>query len=493
MSALRAVTVLQVASPALWDELAAQVDLGPHLGAALSPTQRTVLDESAVTTALAEAGVIPLARFARRGADEIAAHRDDLTHAIETLRSEVRTVLHSAQRHALEDVVLDLHAWDPARDGQAVSDLHALGMLTRLPDDPSFPGSRYRLDPDLPLPADPAYDFEEAAMEETDDLEPPGLSITALLHDIASLAAAIQRTTPRLTAKSTVTRSDARKLGDQLGDRTLATSGDLEDHDRWGRALNALRALHAVSTDPIKRELFIDHGLEHSLEGSTEEVTDRIVHRLMDRDLHVVLPPLRAALRQAGAGAMDEVVFMDLLREQHRDILFPRWDSPLGPIYPLLDGELARLFDDEGWERIEQRTLRAALKRAEALGLIRRAPGVFAGTADGRRWAGAQTHETPPVWVTSDLEIMVPPDAVTPWERFQLERLGTCLSRDIVDRYRLQREALRLWLTTHDVEEALELLARRAPGLPRTVVDTLTSWARSACRVSLVRGVLLED
>lgn len=493
MSSLRAVTVLEVASTALWDELAAQVDLEPHLGATLSPTRRTVLNEGDVLTALADAGVMPLARFARRDAEEIAAHRNDLSQAIAALRSDVRAVLHSAQRHALEDIVMDLHAWDPARDAQAVSDLHALGMLTRLPDHPNFPGGRYRLDPDLPLPAAPRYHFEEAVMEETDDLEPPGLSITALLHDIASLAAAIQRTTPRLTAKSTVTRADARKLGDQLGDSTLTQSGDLESHDRWGRALNALRALHAVSTDPIKRVLFIDHGLEHSLKGSTEEATDRIVHRLMDWDLHVALPPLRAALRQAGTGAVDEVVFMDLLREQHRDILFPRWDSPHGPIYPVRHGELARAFDDEGWERIEERTLRAALKRAEALGLIRRAPGVFAGTSDGRRWAGAGTHPTPPVWVTSDLELMVPPDAVTPWERFQLERLGTCLSRDVVDRYRLQREALRLWLTTHDVEEALELLARRAPGLPHTVVDTLTSWARSACRVSLVRGVLLDD
>ena len=493
MSMSRAVTVLEVESPALWDELKAQVDLDPHLGAFVAATQRSVLDEGALLAALAQVGVIPLARFSRRGAEEIAAHRDDLSHGIASLRSDVREVLHQAQRHALENVVMDLHAWDPARDSQAISDLHARGMITRLPDQSRFPGVRYLLDPDLPPPPEPPYRFDEAAMAETDDLEPSGRSITGLLHDIASLAAAIQRTTPRLTAKGTVTRADARKLGDQLGDVELTKSGELESHERWGRALNALRALRAVSTAPIKRELFIDHGLEQSLEGTTEEATDRIVHRLMERDLHVVLPPLRAALRCAGSGAVDEVVFMDLLREQHREILFPRWDSPHGPIYPVLEGERARPFDDEGWERIEERTIQAALKRTQSLGLIRRAPGVFAGTIDGRRWARVDDHSPPPVWVTSDLEVMVPPDAVTPWERFQLERLSTCISRDVVDRYRLKREALRLWLTTHDVEEALDLLARRAPGLPHTVVDTLTSWARSACRVSLVRGVLVPS
>ena len=130
------------------------------------------------------------------------------------------------------------------------------------------------------------------------------------------------------------------------------------------------------------------------------------------------------------------------------------------------------------------------LARREAQ-LIRRAPGVFAGTPDGRRWAGLGATQPPPVWVTSDLELMVPPDAVTPWERFQLERLGVCLSRDVVDRYRLQRPALKRWLATHDIDEAIELLGRRAPGLPTGVVHTLESWARSETRICLVRGVLL--
>lgn len=488
----RAVSVLSVADPAVWDELGAQVDLAPHLAEALTTTSRVIVDEPRLQDALAAAGLRPLVRFARRDEAAIAAHRSELNERIGRLRGAVRAVLHSAQRHALDDVVLALHAWDPARDAEAVAALHALGALSRLPEDPSFPGGRYRLDPDLPAPPDPAYDFSEAAMDETEDLPAAGPRVMALLHDVASLAAAVLRVGPKLTLKSTVARPDGRRLGRQLGDAELAATGDLEEHPRWGRALTALHALHAVATDPIRRELFVDHGLEHSLEGTAEQATDRIVHRLMERDLHVVLPALRAALAEAGAGAVDEVVFLDLLRQQHREVLFPCWHGPHGPVYPVLPGEHLRAFDDEGWERIEQRTLRAALKRAEALGLIRRAPGVFAGTPDGRRWAGVSGAQPPPVWVTSDLELMVPPDAVTPWERFQLERLGVCVARDVVDRYRLERDALGEWLVTHDVDEALALLARRAPGVPRGVIDTLRSWARSELRVCITRGVLVD-
>lgn len=491
MNPVRAVSVLEVAAPSLWDELAAQVDLTPHLGEALSPTRRLVSDEPGLLSTLEDVGVAPLLRFARRTVAEIEAHRDALSHDIDALTHDVRKVLFDAQRHALDDVVLDLHAWDPHRDADAVTALHARGLLTRLPARAGVLGVQYRLDPDLPPPPPPAYNFAEAAMEETEDLPAPGPSITTLLHDVASLAAAILHVVPTLTVKSTVRKADARRLGVQLGEPELQASGDLEEHPRWGRALTALQALRAVSHDPIKRELFIDHGLEHSLEGTTEDATDRIVHRLMDKDLHVVLPAVRSALRAAGDGAVDEVVFLDLLREQHRDVLFPSWDSPQGPIYPVLPDERPRLFDDEAWERVEERTIQAALSRAEALGLIRRAPGVFAGTPDGRRWAGHHAVAAPPVWVTSDLELLVPPDSVTPWERFQLERLGVCLARDVVDRYRLQRAGLRGWLATHDLSEALELLGRRAPGLPAGVVDTLESWARSELRVSLVRGVLV--
>jgi len=185
-------------------------------------------------------------------------------------------------------------------------------------------------------------------------------------------------------------------------------------------------------------------------------------------------------------------VFLELVCTQHREVLFPSWSREGERIYPVLEGETARPYDEEGFERIEAPLIRRVLHRAEHVGLIRRAPGVFASTADGRRWAGAPALPDAPVWVSSDLEVMVPPDSITPWERFQLERLGRCLGRDVVDRYRLERSGLVAWLSTHDLDEALDLLRRRCPALPVTVVDTLTEWTRSAMRVVLTRGVLIE-
>ena len=93
--------------------------------------------------------------------------------------------------------------------------------------------------------------------------------------------------------------------------------------------------------------------------------------------------------------------------------------------------------------------------------------------------------------MSSDLEVLVPPNSVTPWERYQLERLGRCVARDVVDRYRLERSGLETWLATHALEQALDLLRRRSPGLPQSVVATLTEWARSATRVVLTHGVVI--
>jgi hypothetical protein len=156
--------------------------------------------------------------------------------------------------------------------------------------------------------------------------------------------------------------------------------------------------------------------------------------------------------------------------------------------YPALEGERTRKFDRDGFDEVEGPLLNKLLGRLERLGLVRRAPGVFAGTADGRRWANASSTPLPPVWVGSDLEVVVPPDGLTPWERFQIERLGRCLQRDVVDRYRLERAGLVRWLRHHDFGEALDLLRRRSPGVPAVAVQTLESWARSADRIVLVRG-----
>ena len=68
---------------------------------------------------------------------------------------------------------------------------------------------------------------------------------------------------------------------------------------------------------------------------------------------------------------------------------------------------------------------------------------------------------------------VVPPDAVTPWERFQIERLGR-------------------WLATHELDEALDLLRRRCPAVPPVVEDTLRQWARGATRIVLTTGIVVE-
>jgi hypothetical protein len=329
-------------------------------------------------------------------------------------------------------------------------------------------------------------------MDETDDLSEARPGPIGLLHDLAALAAALVRVAPRRSQAGTLTQVDARRVGRQLGVADIATGGRLESDPRWGQALQALQALQAVSMDPLSRELFVDLGLEHTLQGEAAEAMDRLVHRLLERDLHVIVPAVREALRQAGSGAVDELVFRELLEDQHREVVFPRWQRSEGSVYPHLPGERLRAWDQAGWERVETRMIGAVLNRLTRLGVLRRAPGVFAGTHDGRVWAGALDQPAPPMWVTSDLELTVPPGSVTPWERFQLERLGRCLQRDVVDRYRLERDALVGWLAVHEIDEALELLRRRSPALPPSVADTLVSWARAAERVVLVRGVLLE-
>ncbi|MBA2320468.1 MAG: hypothetical protein H0V89_04870, partial [Deltaproteobacteria bacterium] len=283
----------------------------------------------------------------------------------------------------------------------------------------------------------------------------------------------------------------ARRIGRQLGEADLAAGGDLEAHPRWGKALRALRALGGVTLSPLSRVLELDPGLELVLAGETEDACDRLVRRLVDRDLHAVLPAVRAALRTAGTGAVDEVLFLELLREQHREIVLPRWIRDGMPVYPQHGAETWRPWDDEGWEGVERRMIRSVLGRMARFGLLARGEGVFAATPDGHRWADPQARATPPIWVSGDLEIIVPPDAITPWERFQVERLSRCLQRDTVDRYRIERAALATWMSTHDEEEMVALLARRAGNLPPRVSETLRTWGAAARRIVLTRGVLL--
>lgn len=495
----RVVAELRVADPALWAELDAALPADAPLSTwtveARPPNAALVEDRFArdALPRVQRAGLSVLVRSARRDAAEVEAEREELSHRIQAFPLKIQRVLYAAQRHALDDVVIGLHAWDPEADAPAVRALHGAGLITSITDGSDPYLGRYRLARDLPPPPEIAYDLEEAAMDETDDLSKANASPLALLHDMAALAAALQRLTLKRTVAGGIARADGKRLGGQLGDPGLAKHGDLLATERWARAMRALDALGAVATDPLTREIYLDLGLESAIAGSARDAMDRLVHRLVDRDLHGVVPAVRAALKAAGAGAVDEMIFLDLVREQHRDLLFPAWRRASGLLYPSAAGEDSRPYDDEGWERVEVPLIRGVLKRLEHLGAIRRAPGVFAATEDGRIWAGAIDPPPSPMWARSDLELMVPPDAVTPWERFQIERLGRCLARDVVNRYRLEREALARWLATHELDEALDLLRRRCPAVPPVVEETLRQWSRSAMRIVLTVGIVLDD
>jgi hypothetical protein len=549
----RAVSVLTVADDAVMSELSRVVPMEEHLGErvgegwVVGPTfEREIIPK------LRQHGVPVLIRMARRpGAAGLSA--DDLAPRLRQLTSRAREVLHSVQRHAIDGMVVGIHAWDPVQDAPAVRELLGLGLLERLELEPSEPGpaaksrsaggsevartgrdlrqrvaseggelepsepgpaaksrsaggsevartgrdlrqrvasegGKHAVHPDLPPPPEIAFDFAEAAMPEPTDLGEGRAGPLGLLHDLASLAAAIDLVAPKRTLAGLIGATDSRKLQDRLCTEKVAR---LEEHPRWGQALRALEALGVVTLDPMTRELGLDLGLERTLMGSTEQALDHLVHRLVDADLHSALPAVRAALRDAGDGAVDEVVFHDLLAEQHREVLFTPWRRGSEPTYPALDGEHARQFDRDAFDEVEVPMLNRLLGRLDRLGLVRRAPGVFAGTPDGRRWARVEGQLLPPIWVSSDLELVVPPDGLTPWERFQVERLGRCLARDVVDRYRLERAGVETWLRHHEIDEALALLQRRSPAVPEVARQTLLEWARQATRVVVTRGVLV--
>jgi hypothetical protein len=595
---VRAVSVLTVADDAVFGELSQMVSLPEHLGErvgegwVVGPTF-----EREIIPRLRQQGVPVLIRMAKRAAGGLLA--EDLAPRLRHLTSRAREVLHSAQRHAIDGMVVGIHAWDPELDAPAVRELLGLGLLEKLGEDgpleprepgpaakssearftpaggerggkheprepgpaakssearftpaaasggnriaspdeggarsdfwsergacerggkhePREPGpaaksrsagasdiartgrdlrqrvasegGKHAIHPELPPPPEIPYDFHEAAMPEPEDLGQGKPGPLGLLHDLASLAAAIDLVAPKRTLAGLIGAVDSRKLQDRLCTPRVAR---LEEHPRWGQALRALEALGVVTLDPTSRELGLDLGLERTLMGSTEQALDHLVHRLVDADLHSALPAVRAALRSAGDGAVDEVVFYDLLAEQHREVLFTPWRRGSVPTYPALEGEHPRQFDRDTFDEVEVPMLHRLLGRLDRLGLVRRAPGVFAGTPDGRRWGRVEGQPLPPIWVSSDLELVVPPDGLTPWERFQVERLGRCLARDVVDRYRLERAGVETWLRHHEIDEALALLERRSPAVPDVARQTLLQWAKQASRVVVTRGVIL--
>lgn len=486
----RSVSILEVARPALWTELSAVLDLSAYVQGDLGPNRRIVgRSFEAELPNLRKKGIRVLVRYARRSAAEVEEARHDLEERIERLPKKTREVLHRAQRHDRDGVVIGSHVWDPVWEAEAVDTLHGAGLIEALPGDDEPRHGRYRLHPDLPPPPDRVYDFAEAVMERTEDLSEPSSGPLELLHDLAALSAALQHHSCRRTLSGSLQKSDAKKLGRWMGSAELAETGVL--NRRWARALEALEVLGAVSMDPIERTLYAEPHLESVLEGTSAEALDRLLHRLVDRDLQAALPALRDALAQAGDQALDELIVLELLEEQHRDVIFAPWLREGQAVYPQLEGMPVLPWTSEAFEQVEGRMVAELLSVLKRLGLIVRAPGVFAATEEGRLWASGTDPDAAPVWVSSDLEVLVPPNSVTPWERYQLERLGRCIKRDVVDRYKLERGGLEAWLATHELEAAVELLRRRSPGLPSTVIETLTEWERSATRFVLTRGVLL--
>ena len=483
----RAVSLLEVAEPAIWSEM--EDVLGPHEVVDATHRQIDRAVERTLLEALRQRGLAVLVRYARHGEVDEEPPSEDRLHAIASVSPDARAVLHRAQRHARDRVVIGAHTWDPEADAALVDALYGAGLLEPYEQDrPAAPREgRYRLPSDLPPPPPQSFDFSEAVLEAPDDLAAAGPGPVEVLHDMAALSAALVREPARRTQANTLERASVKRLGERLASEALR-SGSFDA--RWTRALTALEALGAVAMDPLTRALQPEPGLERLLVGRTTDAVDRLVHRLVDRDLQAVLPAVRAALHEAGDGAVDEVIFLDILGTAHRDIIFTPWFRGGGLVYPG-DREDRRLpWIPEAFERIEHRLIEDLLRVIERLGLVRRAPGVFASTPDGRLWADGEDPTGQPVWVTSDLEVWVPPASITPWERYQIERLGRCLARDVVDRYRLEKDDLVAWLATHELADAMALLERRAPALPAVVRDTLEAWNRSATRIVLTVGLV---
>jgi hypothetical protein len=245
--------------------------------------------------------------------------------------------------------------------------------------------------------------------------------------------------------------------------------------------------------DLVGRAVTVEPGLDRFLAGTAPERLERLVRRVLDPDLHPLLPAIRAALKQAGQQAVDEVVWLELLCEQHRDVAFSPWGQVGRPCYPAGPGEVGIPFDEDRFRQLEGRMAEEALAVCGRVGLLRRTEGVFAATADGLAWAGVPAGPGASVWVTSDLEVMVPPGGLSPVERLQLESFARCTGRDVVERYRLEKQTLAAWLRTGTLDGVLSLLSAHAPAVPRTVTDALTAWAYSLERVVLVHGVLLVE
>ncbi|MCK6525669.1 hypothetical protein L6R49_30055, partial [Myxococcota bacterium] len=276
------------------------------------------------------------------------------------------------------------------------------------------------------------------------------------------------------------------RLGRRLADPGLSRAGRLADASpRWQLAVRVAEALGLWEHDPFTRALLPAQRVERLLSQGPSARFDGLARRVVEQDARPLIPALRAALRAAGDQAIDEVVLRELLFEQHRDVLYAPWGQ-IGPrFYPCPPEATPTLYDDDGFEEIEGRLLTRAIDSLARLGLVLRAPGVLAATAEGRVWAGLDpSGPIPRLLLSADLELVVPPGALPPWERLLVELATSPVSRDVVDRLRLGRADLERCLGYVPVSTLLELLERRVGhALPPSVVEALTLWARPWERV----------
>lgn len=484
---MRVVSVLSVSHPAVWSEVESVVPLAPFTEGVLDATRRIVGPEFARDAApvLTKRGLTPLIRFARR-----APVPDASPEPAAPLPRAVAAFWGHVWRHQQAGQALGSRVWDPEGDAPLVDALVGAGLIVPIAGEAPPRAGEYRVVG--PAPAEPPFDPSDAVMPAPDDLDAPPHGAVALLHDMASLAAALLHHPVRMTHAGTPDVAAARRVGARLASPILAERGKLADDPRWDRAMRGLSLLGAVRTEPIERSLLLDPHLEEMLAGTVGDAADRLVRRLVEPDLHPLLPLVRAALAAAAGQALDEVVLADLVFEQAREVLYRPWRRDGVVWYPFPHGDPTRPFDRDGFDALEARHLRDVLRVLHRLGLIRRSPGVIAPTHDGLSWAGVDLTEHAPIWIGSDLELIVPPESVTPWERFQIERLAVCLARDVVDRYRLDRRGVAQWLATHEIDEALGLLDRRARAVPSTVRESLRAWADGALRLVLTHGVVLD-
>lgn len=353
----------------------------------------------------------------------------------------------------------------PHIERTVLPDLHKKGVevLVRRPGPPILLAAEQPEEPALRE----VVDWDEAFFPVEDDLAPLGEPLRGVEDDLASLAAALERQPPRVTHQGSWDKQTTKQIGRRLLDKELARSGVWHTADkRWQRALAVLQVMHLVPMDPVTRQLEVSHGVPTLLHGTRAERFDHLVRQVVDADLHPVLPVYREVLQQADQQAVDEVIFRELLVEHHKLLLL----QSLGGSDEEVHGPLLSYVRD-------------VLSR---LGLLAVGPGAFAATPDGRAWAGLEPPLAPArMLVTSDLEIVLPPESLEPYERYHLERFTTCLQRDVANRHRLTRKDLAAWLTHGSVQDILTLLEAHAWGVPINVGEALNAWAQDLTRVVL--------